>query len=190
MNFSEALVEVLRITARPDKTLDGVAALNKAISFCTLQGEFQKDLVEATLAIDGTLYGDTVSLASYLRFRRFVFVKPTGTRYYLTPLSADKIFTPKDQMQPNVYYIAGTSMTYTLSALNTSLEVGYLTYAPVLDATVNKTHWMLDMMPYAIIDLACAYIFYKLGDDTAALRHEKSGMDFYHTLRRDLSIGE
>lgn len=190
MNFSEAVAEVIRITSRPDKTLDAAISLNRAISFCTIKGNFRKDLIESSISIDPTLYGDTISLSGLTRFRKFVYVKPTGVKYFLSPLSEDKIFTPKDQIQPNVYYIAGTGLTYTLSALATALEVGYETYPLVLDTVTNTSHWMLDMMPYAITDLAAARVFDIIGDDASAKKYEESGMNFYLALRRDLALGE
>ena len=188
MNFSEALAEVLRVTNRPDKSLDAILAINKAISYCTLKGEFNRDRVTATIAIDPALYGDTISLSSLTRFRRFTYVKPTAARYYLEATEGTKIFTPKNSMQPNVYYLAGTSLTYTLSNLAASLEVEYLTYPPILDATVLNTHWMLDLMPYAIIDLASARVFARCGDDASARQYEISGMDFFQTVRKDLAV--
>lgn len=188
MNFSEIATEVQRITKRPDKAVETAMAINKAISYCTLKGSFRKDIVEASIAVDATLYGDTISLASLTRFRRFTYVKPTGTKYYLKPISEEQVFVPKNQMQPNVYYIAGTSLTYTLSNLTTSLEVAYLTYPAVLSGT--NTHWMLDIMPYAIIDLAAAYLFSAIGDDTSARIHEARGMEFFLTVRKDFALGE
>lgn len=190
MNFSEVLTEVLRIVARPDKSVDAAIAINRAVSYCTLKGSFRKDLVEASIAINPTLYGDTISLASLTRFRRFTYVKLTGTKYYLKPISEEQVFTPKNQMQPNVYYVAGTSLTYTLSSLAASLEVGYLSYPIVLDAVTNPAHWMLDIMPYAIIDLAAARLFADVGDDVSANRFERTGMDSFLAVRRDFALGD
>lgn len=188
MNFAGISTEVQRIVARPDKVTEVAMAINKAVSYCTLKGSFPRDLVEASLAIDSSLYGDTISLSALTRFRRFTYVKPVGVKYYLKSLEADKIFTPKNQMQPNVYYVAGTSLTYTLSALASSLEVGYLTYPATLSGT--DSHWLFDIMPYAIIDLAASFIFSGIGDDTSARIHEARGMEFFLTVRRDLALGE
>lgn len=190
MQFPEVCAEVIKITNRPDKLHETEIAVNKAIAYCTLKGSFRQDLVETTIPINPNLYGDTISIASLTRFRRFTYVKPTGARYYLTPLSEDKIFTPLNKIQPNKYYVAGTNLTYVLSELAPSLEVGYLTYAPRLDATNNPSHWMLDIMPYAIIDLAAASIFAGIGDEASARRHEQLGLEFFLTVRKDLALGE
>lgn len=187
MNFTEAVTEVLKITSRPDKATDAALAINKAIHYCTLKGDFAADIIEASLPIDPALYGSTISIASLARFRRFNYVKPFGVQYYLSKMEGDKIFTPKNKMQPNVYYVAGTNMTYTLSTLAPSLEISYLAYPMLLDNVTNTAHWMLDKMPYAIIDLAAARIFAAIGDDSSARIHEQSGMDFFLTTRRDFS---
>lgn len=187
MNFSEALSNVLRITARPDKTEDAAMGINKAIVYMTLNGDFSRDMIEGSLPINPSLYGDTVDISVLPRFRKFVYLKPTGVRYYLSELAPEKIFTPKNRVQPNVYYVAGQNLTYTLSALSSSLEYGYLTYPPVLDQVTNQTHWLLDAIPYAVVDLAAAYVFHSIGDDASAKHHEKMGMDLYLTLRRDLA---
>lgn len=185
MNFSEAVAEVLAITRRPDKAAPAGQAINKAISFCTLKGDFPKDTVEASITIDATSYGATISIAALTNFRRFVYVKPAGVLYYLSRLEGDKIFTPKNQMQKDVYYTAGSNMTYTLSQLASSLEVAYLTYPTILSG--SNTHWMLDTIPYAIVDLAAAKIFAEIGDDQSAGQYERSGTEMFLALRRDIN---
>jgi hypothetical protein len=185
MNVNEVLTYVYGITKRPDKSSESLLALNKAVSYLTLLGDFEADRVESTIAINATLYGDTISLTSLTRFRRFTYIKPTGKLYYITKTAEDQIFIPKNQMQVNKYFIAGTSLTYTLSELSASLEVGYLTYPIPLDTTVNVTHWMLEQIPYSIIDLASAYVFANIGDDASAAKHQKSGMELFLAMRRD-----
>lgn len=189
MNFSEAVAEVLRITKRPDKGVEAGAAINKAIFYCSLKGDFPRDTVEGSIAISPTSYGATIPIAALLRFRRFLYVKPTAVKYYLSMLEGSKIFTPKNQLQPDVYYTAGTNLTYTLSALAPALEVAYLTYPQAVDAATNPTHWMLDAMPYAIVDLAAARVFQSIGDETSARVYEASGTEFYLTARKDINQG-
>ena len=190
MNLPEVLTEVLRLTNRPDKSAETVVAINKAISYCTLKGSFRRDLVEASIAISPSAYGATISLAGLTRFRRFTYVKPTAVKRYLEPIGEAQVFSPSNNTQLDRYYVAGTSLTYTLSQLTSSLEVGYLTYAPVLAVGSLETHWMLDLMPFAIIDLATARIFQSVGDDSSAKSLENSGMEFFKTAKADLSLGE
>lgn len=193
MNFTEIHTEVLRITKRPDKTVEAATAINRVVSFLTLKGNFAQDLIESSIAVDPTSYGATVTLVGLTgltRFRKFKYIKPTGRRYYLEPLSAEKVLTPKGNVQPNVYYVSGTSLTYTLSELIATLQVGYYSYAPTLDATVLPTHWMFDIMPYAIIDLAAAKVFMDTGDEAAARLSTATGMEFFLAARRDLQEHE
>jgi len=186
MNLTEVKTEILRLVARPEKHVDAIAAVNKVLSFLTLKGEFPQDVVESTLAISSTLSADTIALTSLVGFRRFVYIKPTGARYYLTPIGPEQVFTPGGKIQQNRYYIAGTNLTYTLSALNSSLEIGYLQAAPVLtEVTGSDTHWMLVNCPYAIIDLAASKVYRQIGDDASADRYEISGMQLFNAYLAD-----
>lgn len=188
MDFQGAQNEVISHTKRPDKLTDIKSQINRAIAFFTLKANFTRDLVETTIPIDDTLYGDTVDLlalaAPLVRFRKFEYLKPTGVRYYLTDISPTHILTPQGQVQPNRFYVAGNSLTYTLSATNSSLECGYFQYAPTLSAN-DDTHWMLDLMPWAVVELAAARIFKIIGDEAAAKNSEESAMDFFLASRRD-----
>jgi len=186
MNLTEVKTEILRMVARPEKSVEAIAAINKVLSFLTLKGEFPQDIIETTLTISSTLSAATIPLTALIRFRRFIYIKPTGARYYLTPIGADQVFTVGGKMQQNRYYIAGTNLTYTLSALNSSLEIAYLQASPVLtEVTGNDTHWMLVNMPYAIIDLAVAKLYRQIGDDASADRYEISGMALFNTYSND-----
>lgn len=191
MDFNEALAQVISITARPDKVIEATVAINAAISKCSVRASFAKDLVEASLPIDNTLYGDTLQFDNVTptplvtRFRKFKYVKPTGVLYYLKPIGADQVFTPGFNMQKDRYYVGGNNITYTLSALADFLEVGYYQFPITLDATTNTEHWMLDIMPYVIIDLACARIFKGIGDDSSARMHMMSGEEDFKIHRND-----
>lgn len=188
MNFSEAIEEVLSITKRPDKTDAAASQLNKAIALFTLKSNFKLDLVEATVAVDSTLFGDTVDITDwgFTRFRKFKYIKPTGKRYYLKFVDPEQIFTPSGEIQRNRFYVAGNNLTYTLTELAETLEVGYYQYAPVLtEVEDNNTHWMLDLMPYAVIEKAAAQVFKSIGDDTSARFYEASSMEFFLAARRD-----
>ena len=186
MLFSEAVAEVVSITGRPDKSTDIASQLNRALSFFTLKAEFSQDLVEVSLAIDPNLYGDTVSLASLTRFRKFKYLRPLAQRYYLRSIDPTQIFTPGQQIQRDRYYVGGTSITYTLSQLDSSLEIGYFTYAPVLTSTSGSdAHWMLNLMPYALVEKAAAKIFQLIGDDASFRFYEASAMELFVTGRKD-----
>ena len=187
MLFPEVLAEVLRLTSRPDKEASAIVAINRAITLFTLKGDFKRDLVEASLPVNPLLYGDTISIAGLTRFRKFRYVKPTAVKYYLDPIGEEQVFINQAVLR-NKYYIAGTSMIYTLSALTAALEISYLTYPPVLDSGTNASYWMLDMIPYAVIDMACSEVFKVVGDDASAKRYYETGMDLYNTLKGDLAL--
>ena len=188
MNFLEAQNEVIAYTKRPDKLVDIKSQLNRAIAFFTLKADFSRDLVETSIPADPALYGDTIDLNTlavpFVRFRKFKYIKPTNVRYYLNTIDPTQLLTPQGRVQPNRYYVAGNSLTYTLSALTSVLECGYYQYAPLL---VNNTdeHWMLDLMPWAVIEKAASRIFFNIGDETSAKSFEDSSMDFFLVGRRD-----
>lgn len=188
MNFLEAQNEVISHTKRPDKLVDIKSQLNRAIAFFTLKADFSRDLVETSIPADPALYGDTIDLTAlavpFVRFRKFKYIKPTNVRYYLNTIDPTQLLTPQGRVQPNRYYVAGNSLTYTLSALTSVLECGYYQYAPLL---VNNTdeHWMLDLMPWAVIEKAASRIFFNIGDEASARSFEDSSMDFFLVGRRD-----
>ena len=188
MNFTEAIAEVTSITKRPDKAAEIRQNLNKAISFYTLKTEWMEDLVEASLAITATSYGETIALSSLTRFRKFKYVKPRGKRYYLTSIDPTQLLTPTGSLQPNRFYVAGSNLTFTLSELNTHLEIGYFCYAPTLtESAGSNSHWMLTKMPWAIIERAASQIFKSIGDDSSARFYEDSADEFFRTARRDFA---
>lgn len=183
MNFSQVVQAVLDITKRPDKLAEAERAVNAALSFFCLKEKFQQDLIEDSIAISPTLYGDTISLASLTRFRHFKYIKTPGTLGYLNRLGSDKIFTPGGAMQRNCYYVAGTNLTYILSTLAATLEVGYYTYPATLSGT--QTHWLLDMIPQAVIDQAASKIFQLIGDDSSMKLHLAIATEAYDVMVRD-----
>lgn len=190
MNFSEVVTEIIGITGRPDKATAIGVAINAAISLCTMKASFARDLVETSIPITpdeytGTVKFNNLQVPVVIRFRKFKYVKAYGVKGYLTPTAPEKVFTPGGVSQKNVYYLSGDSITYILGVAAPSLEVGYYQYAPILDANKNNTHWMLEVMPYTIIDLAAARIFREIGDDASATRHQKDGDESFKVNRRD-----
>ena len=186
MDFLEATTEVVTLIKRPDKLAAAKLEINNAINYFSLKEKFARDLVESTITIDSTLYGDTIDLtAEVVRFRDFKYVKPTGVRGYLQKLGPDKIFTPGGEIQRNTYYIAGTNMTYVLSSRVASLDIGYYQYpAPLVDDA--DTHWILDMSPYCIIKKAAAALFQAIGDEASYQTYEGQAMQCFTTLKADL----
>lgn len=188
MNFTEVLTAVTEIVKRPDKTVEIARAINATLADCTVRASFAYDLVETSIPVDSTLYGDTIQFNNLVvpvvtRFRKFKYVKPTAVRRYLQQISPDKIFTPSGNIQPDSYYVAGNALTYTLRELTTALEIGYYQYAPTLSDL--GTHWMLDIMPETIIDLAAARIFRSIGDDNSFKAFLSTGTESFKLNRND-----
>ena len=188
MNFTEVLTAIKEVVRRPDKTVEIARAINATLADCTVKASFAYDLVETTIPVDPALYGDTIQFNNLVvpvvtRFRKFKYVKPTAVRRYLQQISPEKIFTPSGNVQPDSYYVAGNSLTYTLRELTTALEIGYYQYAPTLSNL--DTHWMLDIMPETIIDLAAARIFRSIGDDNSYKAFLTTGMESFRLNRND-----
>lgn len=191
MNFSEAIAEVMDVTKRPDKEAEIARAINASISECTIKSSFARDLVETSISIDPTLYGATIQFNntspanSIERFRKIKYIKASGVKGYLHPIGAEYLFSPEGFMQKNRYYIGGDNLTYVLSNLASSLEIGYYQYPKILDKVTNKTHWMLEVMPWPILELAAARIFRSIGDDTSFRAYKATGDESFKMHRRD-----
>lgn len=171
MNTTEAIASVQTSTQRPDKDAEALEMINEAISVCTLRTDFSFDLVEDTLAIDATEYAQVVDISSLTRFRKFEYLRPTSRVRFLVPTDAQRLYSPAGSVQKDRYVIAGTNLTVVLSQLDSSLEIGYFRYAPILtESSGNNTHWMLDRMPFTIVNYAKARIFESIGDDASAKR--------------------
>lgn len=184
MALREAIDEVISKTKRPDKEADIRSEINRAIAFFTYKASFSHDLIEEQLTVDPGLYGDTISIASLTNFRKMKYIKPSAERYYLRTIDPTQLLTPQGQIQLNRYYIAGSELTYTLSKLTPTLEIGYYTYPTLLVADVDN-HWMLDRLFWAVTEKAAARIFMQIGDETSFKGYEGSAMELFVAARRD-----
>ena len=189
MNFTEAVAAVIDITARPDRLTETENAVNSILSYLTIKGDFARDLVDQTLTVDPTLYAATISTLTapnaLVRFRKIKYLKPTGAKFYLTPTDVDKIFQAGNTMQPNVFCVTGTNITYTLGYLTPTLEIGYYQYPAILTNGINDTHWMLDMIPWTVVDLAAAKIYRSIGDDDGFRQYQAIGLESFQTAKND-----
>jgi hypothetical protein len=190
MIFSEAIAAVTGMVKRPDKGVEIASNINKAISFFVLKGEFAKDLVEQSLPIDPISLGQTIDLSTVVptitRLRRFKYIRPRNQRYYLTEIEPNQVFTPVGIIQPNRYFLAGSNLTFTLSVAEAFLEIGYLQYPPILTSVSGSdTHWLLDMIPWAVIEWAASQVFQSIGDETSARYYQASAMAMYQTMKND-----
>lgn len=188
MNFSEVVNEVLSLTKRPDKVTQAENAVNSRLARCILKGEFSHDLVETTIPIDDTLYAQLVDLSTLAspltRFRKWKYLKQPGALKYLEPGDVSNVFRPGGYTQSDIFYMIGSTLNIITSSLSSTLEVGYYQYAPALKN--NETHWLLDICPYAIINLATGELFNSMGDVGASKYYIASGEDLFQTLVRDM----
>ncbi len=188
MNFTEAINEIIGITKRPDKATEIASALNSAITYFTLKDSWKQDLKELTIAVDSSLYSDTIDLSQYVtRLRKIKYLKVYGVKGYLKEIDTEHVFTPGGYTQKNWFYVIGSDLTYNTSTLGASLELGYYQYPAILSGT--STHWMLDINPWMLIDKAAARIFRSIGDDNSAKLHEGYAFDHFKTLQNDLVQG-
>ncbi len=185
MNFSQVVQAVIDITKRPDKTVETGRAVNAALSFYCIKGEFVQDLLEYALAISNTEYTGQVALTSLTRFRRMKFVNVDGLRNYLKLIGPEQLFTPGGGVQTNVYYITGNQLNYSLSSLASKLNLGYYSYPPEL--ANSDTHWFLDAAHPCVIDRAAGIIFKHIGDENSMNTHMGFAREWYDTFVRDLS---
>lgn len=192
MDFQEAVDTVISITKRRDKQAEIISQLNKAIAFWTLKASFRKDYAETTLTLDANSYGQTLDLTNaaistpdVTRFRKVAWLRPTSRRYYLKEIDPVHIMTPQGQVQTDRFYCAGGQLTITLSNLDSTLEMGYYSYAKILDLTTNTAHWMLDMVPWMVTERAASQIFRSIGDDISAKYYEASSLEFFIAARND-----
>lgn len=195
MNFAEVVTEVMDIVKRPDKLTEVRSAVNSVIQYCTFNCDFARDLVELSVPIDAAAYAQSLALSSFPRFRKFRCIKPSNRNVYLNPVDPDKIFVRKTSMQgrtseverQDTYYIAGGSVVFKVCQLAPSLLVSYYQY-PAKLANVD-TYWMLDVMPYVIIEGAIAKAFRLLGDDASADRYQGQFLQSYLIASKDLKVG-
>jgi len=192
MNITEAVDEVISITKRPDKAVEILSNINKALAYFTLKASFRQDYLETTLTLDPDSYGQildltdaAISAPDIVRFRKIAWLRPTSRRYYLKEIDPSQILTPGGTVQTDRFYVGGNSLVIAQSGLDDTLEMGYFSYSTVLDLVTVTTHWMLNLMPWAITERAASQIFKSIGDDNSSKFYEATSEDFFKVARRD-----
>lgn len=180
MNFTAVVAEVLSIVKRQDKILDIRREVNAAVSFYCQDADFKRDLEEVAFAIDPQQYTANIPYSSLTRFRKFRYIKQG--RCYLNEIMTSRI--QECGSLANTYYMAGSGIRYSLSALSATLDLAYFQYPPVL-TDAAPTFWLLDLNPYMVIDRAAGKIFVNIGDDKSARDHESAANVSYLGWRQD-----
>lgn len=186
MNFTEAVAEVVVATKRPDKTAVVRRKINAAISFFCGDCDFQRDFAERSVAIAANDYTQTIALSEFSRLRKFKYIKRGGTKQFLKQLGDGELF--KDCQNADRYYVIGDNVNIYTRVLASTLDVGWYKYPPILVGT--DTFWLLDVMPFMIIDWAAAEIFKEIGDEKSFQFHRQSARDAYLSYRANNAVVE
>lgn len=187
MTPQEAIATIVDISKRPDKETKALEGINRAITRFSSLANWKKDLVEDSITIDSTVYGDTIDFSTlFPKFKKFKYIKPYGQRQYLRLTEPEHILVPRGTIQPNKYYTAGSTLTYTLSTLTSALDVGVYNYPTFVTLDDEDTwHWMLTLMPFALIDYSVAHIFQSIGDDNSMKFYLGSAQEAFLIARGD-----
>lgn len=187
MNFTQAVAEVVSITARPDKLADIKRNVNSAINFCCIEGNFVRDLVEDSYVIDPGLTAQSLPLSDFLRWRKFAYIKAPASKHYVTNRDPSKIFESNKEAK-DVYYVVGDEVKFSLCNVSPSLLIGHFTYPPTL-TDLAPTHWLLEVSPYMIIHKAAAALFSDVGNTTETTKHEGLFATMFLSACRDYKYG-
>lgn len=189
MNFGEIADKVATRIKRPDLLEDCKDAVNDALEFATVNGDFAGDLVESFVAVDSTLATGSIVISTTMPFfRKVKYLRPVGYNRYLKWRDPERMFDVREGAALDVYYRAGNSLVYKLSNTVASIYYGYYTYPERLDAEAD-THWMFDQMYSAIFSLACADIWESVGNTEEANRFRLRGTNMVIAHRRDSMDG-
>lgn len=187
MNFTQVVDAVVDITKRPDKRTAIEREVNSAINFCTIEGNFARDIIEDVYSIDPSQYAQSLPLTTFTRWRKFAYIKMPTAKHYIDPVDPSKLFE-KNQERKDVYYVVGDGIKFRLCRLSSSLYIGHFTYPPVL-TDANPNYWLLDVSPYMIIAKAAQAIFSEVGNSTEASAQGGIFATMFLSAQRDYKYG-
>lgn len=185
MNFAQTVQAVMDITKRPDKQIETERAVNAAISFFTINAEFQQDILVHEFTISPTALEGSVDLAVLTNFRRFLNVNPKGLNRRLAVVSPEDIYTPGGFSQTNIYYISTDKMYYVLSELCTEGKLQTQYYLYPADLSGNQEYWFLNLANSCVQYKAASTIFQYIGDDSSMQINALLASEFYISFVRD-----
>jgi hypothetical protein len=175
MNFGTMATNIATRVIRPDKEDEIKEAINDAIEFCTVNGDFASDLVESTVAVNSTVYSQSIVVSTtFTRFRKIKYLKPLGYTKYLDWKDPSRMFDTAGNQCRDVWYRAGDNIVINTSALIETMLYGYYQFPERMDAD-EDTHWMMDYMYSAIFNLACSDIWDSIGNAEEGTRYRKKG---------------
>lgn len=185
MNFTEVVNEVRLILKRPELDNQIKRQVNAAISLFCFDTDFARDFAESSIALDGAEYSQAFAISALTRFRKFVYLKRGGTSKYLSRLGITEMAKGCAD-RGDKFYEVGTNVNIYLKQYANTLDVGYMTYPPLLTgATDANTFWLIEMAPYMVIDKAAALLFQQIGDEMSMRTHNSQAAETYRTFRKD-----
>lgn len=184
MLFTEAVEEVIAAVKRPDLRVRVQREINAAIVFYCFDANFERDLKEQVITLDAQEYTQAFAVSDMERYRKFHYMKRTGTNAFLTKASVNEIAEGCTLLDK--YYEVGTAINVSLKHLAASLDVCYYQYPPLLTGAngVNE-FWLLDMQPWMIIDRASAAIYKLIGNERDTQIHAASAGEAYRAFLKD-----
>lgn len=185
MNFGEMATKICTRIIRPDKEDEAKEAINDAIEYCTVNGDFARDITEGEVAVDASVYSQSIVISTtFTRFRKIKYLRPEGYNRFLKWNDPSRIFDDRGNECTDVWYRAGDNIVLKTSQLVDNILYGYYSFPEMLDDDADE-HWMLEDMQGAIFNLACADMWDSIGNEAEAARFRQRGENFLISHRRD-----
>lgn len=185
MDFGTMATNIATRVIRPDKEDEIKEAINDAIEFCTVNGDFANDLVESTVAVNDAVYSQSIVISTtFTRFRKIKYLKPLGYTKFLEWMDPSRVFDDDGNQCKDVWYRAGDNIVISTSALIETMLYGYYQFPERMDADAD-THWMMTYMYSAIFNLAAADIWDSIGNAEEGSRYRRKGEQAFLSHRRD-----
>jgi len=192
MTLGELRSWILRTVKRPELTHEALDAINYAIEYAAIDGDYAFDLVEGTLAIDPQAYAQSIVIADeFPLFRKVKYLRPSGYNKYLGWRDPARIFDKNGCEATNCYYMAGGNIVIKLQVLAASVLYGYYaTHEIVTSQTdINTETSYMKTMPSAIHELSCAYLWDTIGNEAESQRAERRGIKLLMMHKTDKQDG-
>jgi len=187
MDFGTMVDAIALRCIRPDKAIDIEAAINDAIEYCTVNGDFADDLIEGNTTVDGTVYTQSIIISTtFTRFRKIKYLRPNGYTKMLSPRDPSKIFDDRGNTCRDMYYRAGDNLVLNTSATISTIYYGYYQFPLRMTADAD-THWMMNNMHMTIFNIALADIWDDVGNMEEGAKRRRIGYNSFMDHRRDHS---
>lgn len=189
MDFGTMASNIATRMIRPDKVDEVKDAINDAIEFCSVNGDFAADLIEGTVAMETTVYSQSIVISTtFTRFRKVKYLKPLGYTRFLEWKDPSRVFDPDGNQCRDIWYRAGDNIVVNTSALISSMLYGYYQFPARMDDDTD-THWMMDYMYSAVFNLALADMWENIGNAEEGVKCRQKGNLAFISHRRNHQDG-